>query len=279
MFYEPIQDVQRPTHFRLHVRDTNDAHTVFEAVRQGLLKPVQRRLNDFERAMYIKSGTVFVWEESEEEMGLKRWTDGRVWSQSRMREPYLFYDEKVASDENQGVNDQSSRCVYRFVDGPSRTWSSSAQSHYDRSDHHPKGLVKQAYSAWVLTSVDTKPRKWHLTAYFTYSDLPNVPTVDRDPMLRNLTVPAGVYKSGKSRSKNANADAALAFPSRLSFPSPPSSLHTGPSSRLEDSLVLPALNPIVGVTQFSVHGATRRTLPRAAEDQRMIEMLNARSIL
>lgn len=36
---------------------------------------------------------------------------------------------------------------YRFVDGPSRTWTSSAQSHYDRSDRHPLGLVKQAYSA------------------------------------------------------------------------------------------------------------------------------------
>lgn len=34
----------------------------------------------------IQSGAVFVWEESEDDAGLKRWTDGRVWSQSRMRE-------------------------------------------------------------------------------------------------------------------------------------------------------------------------------------------------
>ena len=78
--------MQRPTHPRLHVRDARDAHTVFEAARQGLLKPVERRLNEIERSMFIRSGAVFVWEESEDDLGLKRWTDGRVWSQSRMRE-------------------------------------------------------------------------------------------------------------------------------------------------------------------------------------------------
>lgn len=78
--------MQRPTHSRLHVRDARDAHTVFEAVRQGLLRPVTRRLNEVERSMYITSGAIFIWEESDDDLGLKRWTDGRVWSQSRMRE-------------------------------------------------------------------------------------------------------------------------------------------------------------------------------------------------
>ena len=86
MFYAPAQDVQQPTHHRIHVRDAHDAHVVFEAVRQGKLKPVLRRLNEMERTRFITSGSLFVWEESDDEMGLKRWTDGRVWSQSRMRE-------------------------------------------------------------------------------------------------------------------------------------------------------------------------------------------------
>ena len=47
---------------------------------------LMRRLNELERSTYIASGSLFVWEESDDEMGLKRWTDGRVWSQSRMRE-------------------------------------------------------------------------------------------------------------------------------------------------------------------------------------------------
>ncbi|PSR81502.1 hypothetical protein PHLCEN_2v6360 [Hermanssonia centrifuga] len=107
MFYAPAQDTQRPTHPRLHVRDARDAHTVFEAVRQGMLKPVVRRLNELERATYIQSGAIFVWEESDDEMGLKRWTDNRAWSQSRMREPYLFYDEKISNDEPQTASDQT----------------------------------------------------------------------------------------------------------------------------------------------------------------------------
>lgn len=90
MFYEPVADMQRPTHPRLHLRDMRDAHIVFEAVRRGFLKPVQRRLNEYERSTYIISGSVFVWEESDEESGLKRWTDGRIWSQSRMREVNLM---------------------------------------------------------------------------------------------------------------------------------------------------------------------------------------------
>ena len=86
MYYTPPQEMQRPTHPRLHVRDARDAHTVFEAVRLGLLRPVVRRLNEIERANFIQSGSIFVWEESEDDLGLKRWTDGRIWSQSRMRE-------------------------------------------------------------------------------------------------------------------------------------------------------------------------------------------------
>lgn len=86
MFYAPGHDAQRPTHPRLHVRDARDAQTVFEAVRSGALAKVTRRLNEVERSMFIQSGAIFVWEESDDEMGLKRWTDGRVWGQSRMRE-------------------------------------------------------------------------------------------------------------------------------------------------------------------------------------------------
>jgi hypothetical protein len=78
--------MQRPTHPRLHVRDARDAHTVFEAVRLGYLQRVERRLNEIERSMYIRSGAIFVWEECDDDLGLKRWTDGRIWSQSRMRE-------------------------------------------------------------------------------------------------------------------------------------------------------------------------------------------------
>ena len=123
----PDRDTQRPTHPRLHVRDVRDALIILEAVRIGLLRPVTRRLNEDERAAFIQSGSVFVWAESEDELGLKRWTDGRVWSQSRMREvnrlslieslaniqhehqPYLFYDEKLPETHSRNTSEVSQR--------------------------------------------------------------------------------------------------------------------------------------------------------------------------
>ncbi|KAA1469345.1 hypothetical protein DENSPDRAFT_772994 [Dentipellis sp. KUC8613] len=277
--------MQRPTHPRLHVRDVRDAHTVFEAVRQGILRPVERRLNEVERSMFIRSGAIFVWEESEDDLGLKRWTDGRVWSQSRMREPYLFYDEKLPSDER-SPNETPPRSTgnFRFVDGISRSGATSpALSHYDRSEQHPTGLVKQAYSAWVLGQPNTKPRKWHLTAYFTYADLPCIPTIDQETSLRGVTVPAGMYRSGKARSRNSDADSSRSpsatIPRSLS-PPPRSGSSMGHVTRAgAPSSGLPSLYTAIASSQQDSPGGRRGHDPRSAEDQRMIQMLNSRPIL
>lgn len=164
------------------------------------------------------------------------------------------------------------------MEGPSRTWSSSAQSHYDRSDRHPTGLVKQAYSAFVLTSAHAKPRKWHLTAYFTYADLPNIPTTDQDPLLRGLAVPPGVYRSGKARSRTSDATGA-AIPPSPTPPSRPGTPGTRTNGKKDAGVVLPSLQSALANSQYGMHGSHHRALPRMAEDQRMIQMLNSRPIL
>ncbi|KAF7295395.1 hypothetical protein MIND_01079100 [Mycena indigotica] len=192
---DPSADMQQATHPRLHVRNAHDAHVVFEAVRQGFLRPITRRLDEKEKSVLIRSGAVFVWEESENASGLKRWTDGRLWSQSRMREPYLFYDEKLGDEP-----EPSSFQTFRFVNGPTRgVASSSAVSHQERSANIHRGLVKQAYSAWVVVRPNTLPRKWHIVAYFIHQDLPLIPTVDQDICLRSIIVPNGLYRTGKAR--------------------------------------------------------------------------------
>lgn len=78
--------MQQPTHPRLHLRDAHDAHVVFEAVARRALVPITRRLNEAERRDLVRPGAVFVWFEAEDDSGLMRWTDGRSWGQSRMRE-------------------------------------------------------------------------------------------------------------------------------------------------------------------------------------------------
>ncbi|KAJ7157020.1 Gti1/Pac2 family-domain-containing protein [Mycena crocata] len=256
--------MQHATHPRLHVRNAHDAHVVFEATRQGFLRPITRRLDENERATLIQSGAVFVWEESDHAPGLKRWTDGRVWSQSRMREPYLFYDEKTGDGTD---SPHQNFQTYRFIDGVSRTGrSSSALSHQERSNVvHRGGLVKQAYSAWVVVHPNSLPRKWHITAYFRYDDLPHIPTVDRDPCLRKIIVPVGLYRSGKTKNRSDDEDSPTNSP--LSARPLMARAHTDIPSP-----TLPSMFSVVdlyGPVSHS-HGS------RLSEDQRVIRMLNGK---
>ncbi|KAI9503750.1 Gti1/Pac2 family-domain-containing protein, partial [Coemansia spiralis] len=68
----------------------HDALLIFEACNAGLLPRVQRRFSDRERQT-IRSGAVYVWDE--EETGMRRWTDGRTWSPSRVHGCFLIYYE------------------------------------------------------------------------------------------------------------------------------------------------------------------------------------------
>ena len=70
------------------IETTGDALLILEAARRGLIPRVTRRLVDSERKM-ITSGSVFVFDE--DESGIKRWTDGFVWSPSRILGNFLVY--------------------------------------------------------------------------------------------------------------------------------------------------------------------------------------------
>lgn len=48
---------------------------------------VNRRLKEDERKLMIKSGTIFIWDEKV--AGMKRWTDGLLWSPSRILQNFL----------------------------------------------------------------------------------------------------------------------------------------------------------------------------------------------
>jgi len=179
---------------------------------------------------------------------------------------------------------------YRFVDGNCRAAPTPAVAHCDRSNH-PKGLVKQAYSARVLLSPTEKARKWHLTAYFSYEDLEHIPTVDQDEILRGVTVPPGIFHNGKS------SDASLRN-SGMKRKGRSHSLDTETSS-ISSSSPRPAYtttNCRIMSNDLSPSGDQRPILPplestlvpgsacssghstRSAEDQRIIQLLNSRYI-
>ncbi|KAJ2331341.1 Global transcription regulator sge1, partial [Coemansia sp. RSA 2681] len=74
----------------LKVTSTRDAMMIFEACRQGILPRVVRRLQDNEKKQ-IDAGTIVVFDEREAKM--KRWTDGRLWTPSRIVNNFLLYRE------------------------------------------------------------------------------------------------------------------------------------------------------------------------------------------
>jgi hypothetical protein len=61
---------------------TWDALLILEAARRGIVPRVTRRFHDIEKRNMIRSGAVIVF--TEEESGIKRFTDPYIWSASRM---------------------------------------------------------------------------------------------------------------------------------------------------------------------------------------------------
>ncbi|KAJ7644694.1 Gti1/Pac2 family-domain-containing protein [Roridomyces roridus] len=181
------------THPSLHIRDVADAHKVLEAVRLNILPLIRRRLLAHERAQ-LRSGNVFVWEESpdSDEGGLVRWTEGRRWSQSRMRGDCLFYEEKIDTtfEEKQA---KAKRRATKASDA-----SAVILPPPKRKDRPSKvdGLTKQTYSVNVhLPGVPTK--RWHLVCYFATCDYARLPVIENYEYLRTIRVPEGVFISNR----------------------------------------------------------------------------------
>lgn len=59
-----------------------DALLLVEACRLDILPTIDRRLTTFERLKFIKPNCIFIWNETKS--GMKRWTDGKLWSASKV---------------------------------------------------------------------------------------------------------------------------------------------------------------------------------------------------
>ncbi|KAI0270449.1 Gti1/Pac2 family-domain-containing protein [Gloeopeniophorella convolvens] len=187
------------THPSLHIRDARDAHIILEAVRLNVLPLITRRLSSTEREQ-LCSGNVFVWEEAEFKGGLERWTDGRRWSQSRMRGDYLFYEEKLETTQEER-DMKAARRARRALDPLSVPPLTNRRQ--DRPSK-PNGLTKQTFSTQVYLPGASAPRKWHIVAYFSGNDYTRLQTIDNIEHLRNIRVPHGIYVSSKGSYKRAD---------------------------------------------------------------------------
>ncbi|KAF9462804.1 Gti1/Pac2 family-domain-containing protein [Collybia nuda] len=180
------------THPSLHIRDAHDAHIILEAVRLNILPIIKRRLLSSERDE-LTSGHVYVWEEAQDEGGLLRWTDGRRWSQSRMRGDYLFYEEKVETTQEE--RDAKAARRARRASDPTAVLPTPTRRK-DRPSK-PDGLTKQTYSVAVHLPGSNESRKWHVVAYFSGNDYTRLPVIENYDYLRNIRVPHGVFLNSK----------------------------------------------------------------------------------
>ncbi|OQE47038.1 hypothetical protein PENCOP_c001G06592 [Penicillium coprophilum] len=172
-----------------HVRTPADAIILFEACRIGLLPRVQRRLSEKERQS-IRSGSVFVWDERE--AGMRRWTDGKSWSASRVSGSFLTYREM---EGKRGGGSVSQGSTSRGGKTPE-----SRGSDDDRADgtdegpdgyrYKPDGLMKQSFS--ITTS---NGQHLHLISYYSRShpSAANLQQPTSDPALRHVRPQKGLY--------------------------------------------------------------------------------------
>ncbi|KAJ0116842.1 cAMP-independent regulatory protein pac2 [Diaporthe amygdali] len=167
------------------VRTPADAIKLFEACRLGLLPRVQRRLSEKERQS-IRSGSVFVWDERE--AGMRRWTDGKSWSASRVSGSFLTYREMEG--KRGGGFGASRRSAGKTPDSGRGSDEDPDDGEPDGYRYKADGLMKQSFS--ITTS---QGQHLHLISYFSrpHPSEPELPQPSSDPSLRHIVPVKGMY--------------------------------------------------------------------------------------
>ncbi|KAG8831920.1 hypothetical protein FRC17_002364 [Serendipita sp. 399] len=177
--------MQLPTLVNTRLRSTADAHLIIHAARLGHLRMVTRRLDSQERSA-IQVGNIYVWEERGaldlSGLGIERWTDGLRWGPSRLRNDFLFYQQREDAPRDK-------RRETEPHDPP------VGLSMVDELDQ----LIKQTYSVHVYDGPQPANRriKLHITAYFSRRAVESLNTVDSNPILQSLVLPPGLYRSAR----------------------------------------------------------------------------------
>ncbi|ORX76439.1 hypothetical protein K493DRAFT_403974 [Basidiobolus meristosporus CBS 931.73] len=167
-----------------YIESVHDALLVIESCRLGYLHRVQRRLSEKERQS-VRSGSVFVWEE--EESGMRRWTDGRAWSPSRVLGSFLIYRELENKRKHNKTLLNHPSPPLSIIEGDIGEKRDNSHMEFPYKD---SGLIKQSLS--VTTS---NHRKLHLISYYTKDHVTSgqlkVPSYDST--FSHIRIPKGLY--------------------------------------------------------------------------------------
>ncbi|CAN6616429.1 hypothetical protein TRVA0_006S02872 [Trichomonascus vanleenenianus] len=156
-----------------HVRTQLDAILLFEACRKGIIPRISRRLTERER-LQIRSGSIYVWDETEASM--RRWTDSKTWSASRVSGSFLTYREM------EPMPHRPTPYAKRKKGGESHRYKVG-------------GLFKQSFSITTSTNL-----KFHMICYYTKEDLVSGKLLQpsMDPKLKNIALPLEMYPDNSS---------------------------------------------------------------------------------
>ena len=170
------------------VRTPTDAIILFEACRLGILPRVQRRLSEKERQS-IRSGSVFVWDERE--AGMRRWTDGKSWSASRVSGSFLTYREMEGKrGGNSYVNPANRGTKTPETPNEDPMQAADGEEGPDGYRYKPDGLMKQSFSITTSTG-----QHLHLISYYSRSH-PAAQVLRQpstDPNLSHVQPAKGMY--------------------------------------------------------------------------------------
>lgn len=147
------------------VQTAHDALILLEASRLGYIPRIKRRLKEEDRRR-IQPGHVYIWNEREAKM--RRWTDGRSWSASRVTGSFLTYREMETKE------DICSSFKYKA-----------------------DGFIKQSFSITTMQG-----DKLHLIAYTTTKNFSAAKFHNRyptkDPKLKDIVIPQSIYPQADS---------------------------------------------------------------------------------
>jgi hypothetical protein len=202
--------------FHGFIETTQDSLLIFEACKRNILPKISRRLQEKERKL-VRSGSVFVFDEKESgksiytilpraalilirAIGIKRWTDGLVWSPSRIMGNFLIYrelDKKPTTAEKQ----QQIRKLSLAERGSNTTSNKvrSVSSTYDQSrsrERHLVGSLSDSYNFKAnglikkTTSIVVFGAPFHLISYYHPNDVleNQLRTPSAVPELANLEI-------------------------------------------------------------------------------------------
>ncbi|CAO3630365.1 unnamed protein product [Cunninghamella echinulata] len=290
-----------------YIKTPQDALLIFEACRKGQLNRVQRRLSSKER-IHIQSGSIFAWDEKE--AGMRRWTDGKTWSPSRVLGSFLTYREldtkrrpRRPSHSSTSSTSSSSHHLqhhhhhqhhpyHKSSSSNSNNNNNNNNSNHSLCSYKQDGLIKQSFS--ICTSNN---QKLHLISYYNKRDVLNgklkQPTMD--PLLSTLSIPQGLYPDLTTLDLSSSSSVVSHHDELESQKSstPPPSLSSSPCTSDEDLIMMdvsssstsssaPPLPPTYHQHHHHHHSSSHHLLPiqdiawgkiPCSEDQRQLQAL------